>query len=157
MKPERALKPTPFPGALRSPCVSICRMDVASGYCEGCYRTIEEIADWGMMSDDRKREVWQALRQRQAALYPPMPAEVDERAGQPAGEGADKRAGAAARVMPTAAPPVDPLPDSNPDPTLQPRPQPTPDRQLTPLAENPRRPTTTGLPLIGPEPPPDAG
>ncbi len=89
-------------------------MDVASGYCEGCFRTIEEIADWGMMSDDRKREVWQALRQRQAALYPPTPAEVDERAG----EGVNKQPGAAARVVPTTAPPVDPLPDPSPDSML---------------------------------------
>ncbi len=126
MKPGPTLKPTPFPGALRSPCVSICRMDVASGYCEGCFRTIEEIADWGMMTDDRKREVWQALRRRQAALYPPTPAEVDdragegagERAGEGAGEGVDKQPGAAARMMPTAAPPVDPLPDPSPDSML---------------------------------------
>jgi predicted Fe-S protein YdhL (DUF1289 family) len=93
-------------------------MDVASGYCEGCFRTIEEIADWGMMTDDRKREVWQALRRRQAALYPPTPAEVDERAGERAGEGVDNQPGAAARVMPTAAPPVDPFPDPSPNSTL---------------------------------------
>jgi predicted Fe-S protein YdhL (DUF1289 family) len=85
-------------------------MDVASGYCEGCYRTIEEIADWGMMSDERKREVWQALRQRQTVLHPAPPAPVGDRSD--------------ARVIPTAAPP--------------------------------RRPSATGLPLIGPELPPDA-
>ena len=61
------------PGNLRSPCVSVCRIDVASGYCEGCYRTIEEISDWGMMTDDRKRDVWRELRLRRARLNPVMP------------------------------------------------------------------------------------
>lgn len=48
-------------------------MDAATGYCEGCYRTIEEIADWGMMAEDRKRSVWQALRRRRAELNPVAP------------------------------------------------------------------------------------
>ena len=69
-------------------------MDVASGYCAGCYRTIEEIAEWGMMSDDRKREVWQALRRRQAAPHPAAPAA--------AGHGGS----APDRVIPTTAPPL---------------------------------------------------
>lgn len=47
-----------------SPCVSICRMDAATGLCEGCLRTLDEIAAWGRMSDGEKREVWALIAKR---------------------------------------------------------------------------------------------
>jgi predicted Fe-S protein YdhL (DUF1289 family) len=50
-----------------SPCVSICRIDPDSGLCEGCLRTLEEIAEWGRMTDERKLQVRDALAQRRAA------------------------------------------------------------------------------------------
>jgi uncharacterized protein len=48
-----------------SPCVDVCRMDPASGLCEGCLRTIDEIAAWGSLDDDGKRRILIALAQRQ--------------------------------------------------------------------------------------------
>ena len=50
--------------SLPSPCVSVCRMDAASGLCEGCMRTIDEIAAWGAMDDQGKRAVWLRIEQR---------------------------------------------------------------------------------------------
>ena len=47
-----------------SPCVSVCRMDMNTGYCEGCRRTLDEIAAWGRMGDDDKREVWAEIGKR---------------------------------------------------------------------------------------------
>lgn len=47
-----------------SPCTSVCRMDPRTGWCEGCARTIDEIAAWSAMSDDDKRAVWDALDAR---------------------------------------------------------------------------------------------
>jgi predicted Fe-S protein YdhL (DUF1289 family) len=47
-----------------SPCISVCRMDAATGICEGCYRTLDEIAAWSRASEDEKRAVWNALLQR---------------------------------------------------------------------------------------------
>jgi hypothetical protein len=47
-----------------SPCISICRMDAVTGLCEGCFRTLEEIAAWGLASDGEKREVWKTLAER---------------------------------------------------------------------------------------------
>lgn len=47
-----------------SPCVSVCRMDAATGLCEGCLRTIAEIAGWGQMDEPGKRAVWLQLPQR---------------------------------------------------------------------------------------------
>ena len=32
---------------IESPCVDICVMDGATGWCLGCGRTIDEIAGWG--------------------------------------------------------------------------------------------------------------
>lgn len=32
---------------IESPCVSICVMDEATGWCIGCGRTLDEIARWG--------------------------------------------------------------------------------------------------------------
>ncbi|WP_439684115.1 DUF1289 domain-containing protein [Cupriavidus oxalaticus] len=55
---------TPVP----SPCRNVCRMDAASGYCEGCLRTIEEIAGWSSASDEDKRRIWAQLPRRAAWL-----------------------------------------------------------------------------------------
>ena len=45
---------TPVP-AVQSPCVNICRMK--DGLCEGCGRTLDEIAEWSMATDDRRRAI----------------------------------------------------------------------------------------------------
>lgn len=58
-----------------SPCINVCRMDSASGLCEGCLRTIDEIVAWGTMDDDGKRTVWQRLEQRRA-VWPRLSSEV---------------------------------------------------------------------------------
>ncbi len=50
--------------ALPSPCISVCRMDAARGLCEGCLRTLDEIAAWGMLDNEGKREVWVSIEQR---------------------------------------------------------------------------------------------
>lgn len=52
---------------LPSPCISVCRMDAASGFCEGCMRTLDEIAAWGMMDNRAKRAVWKQIEQRSAS------------------------------------------------------------------------------------------
>ncbi len=51
-----------------SPCISVCRMDARSGWCEGCLRTIDEIATWSVLDDDEKRRVWKLLPQRREAF-----------------------------------------------------------------------------------------
>ncbi|SNS11037.1 hypothetical protein SAMN06265795_10166 [Noviherbaspirillum humi] len=51
-------------GPVPSPCINICRMDERTGLCQGCQRTIDEIAAWGMASEDEKRAVWRAIERR---------------------------------------------------------------------------------------------
>lgn len=51
-----------------SPCTNVCRMHEASGWCEGCLRSIDEIAAWASLDDEAKRAVWRLLPQRREAL-----------------------------------------------------------------------------------------
>jgi hypothetical protein len=53
--------------AVASPCVNICRMHPATGWCEGCLRTIDEIARWGQLDDPARRGVLRQLAQRRIA------------------------------------------------------------------------------------------
>ncbi len=50
-----------------SPCVSICELDEQQGQCKGCYRSLQEIAVWGHLSDAEKRTVWGRIEARQLA------------------------------------------------------------------------------------------
>lgn len=50
-----------------SPCVDICRMNPATGLCDGCLRTIDEIAGWSGYSLAEKRAVLARLATRRAA------------------------------------------------------------------------------------------
>lgn len=58
-----------------SPCISVCRMDAATALCVGCLRTIDEIAAWGMLDDDARRDVWTEIARRRAriAVVEPVP------------------------------------------------------------------------------------
>lgn len=64
---ERARAVRDSAQAVPSPCVSVCRMDAATGLCEGCLRTLDEIVAWSALDDAGKRRVWQRLEQRAGA------------------------------------------------------------------------------------------
>jgi predicted Fe-S protein YdhL (DUF1289 family) len=51
-----------------SPCIDVCRIDASTGLCEGCLRTLDEIAAWSALDDDAKRAVWALLDERREAL-----------------------------------------------------------------------------------------
>jgi uncharacterized protein len=56
---------------LPSPCISVCQMDAATGWCRGCYRTMDEIVRWGQSDYAYKTVVWQALAvRREQAHFP---------------------------------------------------------------------------------------
>jgi predicted Fe-S protein YdhL (DUF1289 family) len=52
-------------GKVPSPCINVCRMNPGTGLCEGCYRTIDEIAGWGTATEEAKRGIWLRIRRRQ--------------------------------------------------------------------------------------------
>ena len=47
-----------------SPCISVCTMNADTELCNGCYRTLDEIAAWSRMGDDEKRALWRVLVER---------------------------------------------------------------------------------------------
>ncbi len=47
-----------------SPCTGICRIGQTTGWCEGCMRTLKEIADWPMLRASEKRAVLDDLPSR---------------------------------------------------------------------------------------------
>ena len=64
------------PGPVRSPCMSVCRMDAASDLCEGCLRTIGEIGQWASMDRRGRLAVWQRIAQRAQTPHAPGGDEV---------------------------------------------------------------------------------
>ena len=50
-----------------SPCIDVCDINSASGYCRGCYRSVQEIAQWLMMSDIEKTGVLDMITERRKA------------------------------------------------------------------------------------------
>ena len=49
-----------------SPCRDICRIDAATGLCDGCGRTLDEIAAWSGMTDAQRQAVMATLASRRA-------------------------------------------------------------------------------------------
>jgi predicted Fe-S protein YdhL (DUF1289 family) len=47
-----------------SPCISVCHMSADTGWCEGCWRSLDEIGGWGQTSNESKRLVWSRIAQR---------------------------------------------------------------------------------------------
>ena len=40
-----------------SPCIGVCQLDANGRYCTGCLRNLQEIAEWGGASNDRRRAI----------------------------------------------------------------------------------------------------
>jgi predicted Fe-S protein YdhL (DUF1289 family) len=70
----------PDTNPVASPCTNVCRIDASTGFCEGCLRTLDEIAAWSSMDDAQKRGVWRALAARRASLAQRPPSVPKERA-----------------------------------------------------------------------------
>jgi uncharacterized protein len=55
---------------IESPCVKVCVVDPATGYCIGCGRTLDEIAGWSAMSPEARRQVMAELPARRSVRRP---------------------------------------------------------------------------------------
>ncbi|NJC33803.1 hypothetical protein GGR88_001277 [Sphingomonas jejuensis] len=52
---------------LRTPCIGQCGLD-RRGYCRGCRRTGDEIAEWPRADEARRREILARLDRRESPL-----------------------------------------------------------------------------------------
>ncbi len=52
---------------IESPCIGVCKIDEATGYCEGCWRTLQEIAGWLSYDDAERARTVTILAARRAA------------------------------------------------------------------------------------------
>lgn len=59
---------------MRTPCIHVCSMDPETGFCAGCGRTLQEIADWTAYSDEERRRVMALLPARLALPAVPQDA-----------------------------------------------------------------------------------
>jgi uncharacterized protein len=61
---------------IESPCIGVCVLDDATGLCEGCLRTLDEVALWGSSSPAQRRGILAAIERRraEAGLDGPGPA-----------------------------------------------------------------------------------
>jgi len=50
---------------VQSPCIGVCSMDEATGFCHGCYRTIDEIKGWWDMGAEAQKKLLLTLEERQ--------------------------------------------------------------------------------------------
>ena len=50
--------------SIASPCMAVCQMEEVSGLCEGCLRTLDEIAHWGQADAPYKLAVWDRIGER---------------------------------------------------------------------------------------------
>ncbi len=57
------------PSVIESPCINVCSLDNATGYCQGCYRTIEEIQGWWDYTFSQKADVIKRSWARQEAAF----------------------------------------------------------------------------------------
>ncbi len=63
-----------------SPCINVCKMLTNPPWCEGCLRSLDEIAAWGQMGNDQRQAVWLRLAARRAALPPIQAPQTEHRA-----------------------------------------------------------------------------
>lgn len=64
-RPRRTTLPADAPD-VASPCISVCEIDETNGLCTGCYRTLEEIATWSRMANQKRWDIVQSLRERRS-------------------------------------------------------------------------------------------
>ena len=58
---RRALRLRALAEGPPSPCISVCQIEEATGWCLGCRRTIDEIRDWIIMSPEERRRLLEEL------------------------------------------------------------------------------------------------
>lgn len=53
----------------QSPCIGVCSMDDSTGFCQGCYRTMDEIQQWWDLDNAQKQVVIDLAGEREAQQF----------------------------------------------------------------------------------------
>jgi hypothetical protein len=64
--------------SISSPCSRVCIVDPTTGICEGCGRTLAEIARWGTMNEAERRAIMAGLDERMRQAFAPSTEEADQ-------------------------------------------------------------------------------
>ena len=64
---RRAPRARAFDTTIPSPCISVCQLDDASGHCLGCFRDVDEIRDWPILSAEEKKAILVRITERKSA------------------------------------------------------------------------------------------
>jgi predicted Fe-S protein YdhL (DUF1289 family) len=67
---KRSRRAPSFDTSVPSPCISVCQVDNATGCCIGCYRSIDEIREWPILTADEKQAALARIAARKAAAGP---------------------------------------------------------------------------------------
>ncbi|MDN5568795.1 MAG: DUF1289 domain-containing protein [Paracoccus sp. (in: a-proteobacteria)] len=51
-----------------SPCIQICQIETDHDLCIGCFRTLDEIACWGMLSPQARQAIMATLPERERQM-----------------------------------------------------------------------------------------
>ncbi|WP_092585417.1 DUF1289 domain-containing protein [Rhizobium mongolense] len=65
---------------MQTPCIHVCSIDPATGFCTGCCRTLQEIGNWMSYSDEERQRIMTVLSAR---LFAEPAALVREAAAMP--------------------------------------------------------------------------
>lgn len=50
---------------VKSPCIGVCAMDDLTGFCQGCYRTLDEITGWWDMDAATQKALLETVATRE--------------------------------------------------------------------------------------------
>lgn len=54
---------------IETPCRKICKINKKTELCEGCFRTIEEIARWATFTSAQRKQIMHQLPSRESVKY----------------------------------------------------------------------------------------
>lgn len=63
-------KPSGPPAPIKTPCVKVCVVDGESGLCLGCFRTLQEVANWSRLSEAERDRIMAELHARRGRVRP---------------------------------------------------------------------------------------
>tara|TARA_B100001121_G_C18422835_1_gene495514 strand:- start:452 stop:613 length:162 start_codon:yes stop_codon:yes gene_type:complete len=49
---------------IKSPCIQKCELDNEGKFCLGCFRYLDEISDWEIFSDEKKKTILDSIKMR---------------------------------------------------------------------------------------------